>query len=102
MEFCEKCGRIIIFKNDKAICSSCGWRPKKKIRIKASEKLNKHGTIAVINEKTENVYPIVEIECPVCKNKHAYFWTSQTRSSDESETKFYRCVKCNHSWRKYR
>ncbi|PIO07920.1 transcription factor S, partial [Candidatus Pacearchaeota archaeon CG10_big_fil_rev_8_21_14_0_10_35_219] len=32
----------------------------------------------------------------------AYFWTMQTRAADESETKFYRCTKCDHTWREYR
>jgi DNA-directed RNA polymerase subunit M len=25
----------------------------------------------------------------------------QTRAADEPETKIYRCVKCQHSWREY-
>ncbi|PJB94591.1 transcription factor S, partial [Candidatus Pacearchaeota archaeon CG_4_9_14_0_8_um_filter_35_24] len=25
-----------------------------------------------------------------------------TRAADESETKFYRCTKCDHTWREYR
>ena len=102
MEFCEKCGRIILLNEGKAVCAGCGFKPKKKVKIEASEKVEKHTAIAVINEKEETVYPVVEIDCPKCKNKKAYFWTTQTRSSDESETKFYRCTKCSHAWRKYR
>ena len=102
MEFCEKCGRIIILTEGKAACAGCGFKPKKKIKLTASEKVTNREGIAVINEAAENIYPVVEIDCPECKHKKAYFWTTQTRSSDESETKFYKCTKCNHTWRKYR
>ncbi len=102
MEFCEKCGGMILMDEEKASCAACGHKLKKKPRIEASEKINKRESVAVIREDGENVYPIVEIECPNCKNKRAYFWTMQTRASDEAETKFYKCTKCKHTWRKYR
>lgn len=102
MEFCERCGGMILVKDGKAVCLSCGYRPRKKLKIEASEKINKKGSVAVINEKETNTYPVVEIKCEKCNNKKAYFWTQQTRSSDESETKFYKCTKCEHTWRVYR
>ncbi len=104
MEFCQKCGGIIRVEGDKAVCASCGSRIHKKLKIEASEKIKHSGSIPVIDEKAENVYPEVDMVCPVCKHKKAYFWTQQTRSSDESETKFYKCtnLKCGHTWRKYR
>ncbi len=76
--------------------------PKKGKKSVVSEKITRHETIAIINEESDNTNPIVQISCPKCKNKEAYFWTSQTRSSDESETKFYKCTKCKHTWRVYR
>ncbi|MEK6928400.1 MAG: transcription factor S [Nanoarchaeota archaeon] len=102
MEFCERCGGVIIIKEDKAFCASCNHRMKKKPKIESSEIMEKKETVAVINENEEYIYPIIEADCPNCKNKKAYFWTTQTRSSDEAETKFYKCVKCKHAWRKYR
>lgn len=102
MEFCQKCGGIVLVKDGKAACASCGHRINKKLKIEASEKISKHETIAVIDEEAANTYPEVDMPCPKCKNKKAYFWTQQTRSSDESETKFYKCTKCGHTWRKYR
>lgn len=102
MEFCEKCGGVIMVQAGKAACASCGAKVKKKVKIEASEKIQKHDAVAVVKEGDDNTYPIVDIDCPECKNKKAYFWTTQTRSSDESETKFYKCVKCSHTWRKYR
>lgn len=102
MEFCEKCRAIIIVQDDRAVCPNCGHRPKKKPKIEASESIESRGSVAVIKEGADNTYPIVQIECPKCDNKKAYFWTTQTRAGDESETKFYKCLKCSHTWRKYR
>lgn len=102
MEFCQKCGAIIIVKDDKAACAACGYRPKKVPKIKASEKIEKKEQVAVIKEEEANTYPIVDIKCPKCKHNQAYFWTMQTRAADESETKFYKCTKCKHTWRVYR
>ncbi|MDD5098484.1 MAG: transcription factor S [Candidatus Pacebacteria bacterium] len=101
MEFCEKCGSVIAIQENKIACAGCGHKAKKRPKIEASEKIEKREAIAVINE-AESTYPIVQIECPKCDNKKAFFWTTQTRAADESETKFYKCTKCNHTWRKYR
>ena len=79
------------------------FKTNKKIKVESSEKISQHEGIAVINEDTDNAYPIVDnMTCPKCKNKRAYFWTMQTRAADESETKFYKCTECKHIWRKYR
>ena len=67
-----------------------------------SEKIKKQDTVVVVNERSQETHPIVDISCPKCKNKKSYFWTMQTRAADESETKFYKCTKCTHTWRVYR
>ena len=89
-------------RDGKALCATCGAKSQKKPKLEASEKIEKHETIAVINEEESNTYPVVDMNCPECKHKKAYFWTTQTRASDESETKFYKCTKCKYTWRKYR
>ena len=43
----------------------------------------------------------IKIDCEKCHNKEGVSWAFQTRSADEPETKFYRCTKCNHTWRDY-
>jgi DNA-directed RNA polymerase subunit M len=40
-------------------------------------------------------------QCPECGNDEAYWYLQQTRSADESETRFYICVECDHKWRDY-
>jgi transcription factor S len=102
MEFCPKCGGMIKVENKIAVCMSCGHKPKKTPKIEASEKITHNEKIAVIKEGQDNTNPIIDITCPRCKNKKAYFWTLQTRAADESETKFYKCTKCSHTWRVYR
>ena len=102
MEFCEKCGSPILIKGKDASCVNCKYKPKKKVKIIASEKLYKKDTIVIVKEGEDNPNPIVEIVCKKCKNKKAYFWTTQTRASDESETKFYKCTNCSHTWRVYK
>ena len=102
MEFCPKCGSIIIVGEKRAVCAKCGFKPKGKVKIQVSEKIRKGEAVSVIEEKELATYPVIEIKCPKCKNKEAYFWTLQTRAADESETKFYRCTECEHTWRDYR
>ena len=95
-------GIILINEKDKAVCAACGHKLKKKPKLQASEKIANKEITTIINEKEETTDPIVEIKCIKCDNRKAYFWTRQTRGSDESETKFYKCTKCAHTWREYR
>lgn len=75
----------------------------KKTNLKVSEKMEKRKEgVAVVKDKGLEVLPVVVEKCPECGNDKAYFWTVQTRASDESETKFYKCVKCGHTRREYR
>lgn len=102
MQFCEKCGGMILVNEKKIACAGCGHRLKKKPKIETTEKSGNKDFVKIIKEGADNTSPIVEMDCPKCKNKKAYFWTLQTRASDESETKFYKCTKCENTWRKYR
>ncbi len=83
-------------------CSRCGADAGGNVKLEASEKVEVAKEIAVVTEGENEVNPKVEIECPKCQHKEAFFWTKQTRSSDEAETRFYKCTKCKHSWRVYR
>lgn len=102
MQFCPKCGAILIQKRKNYGCPRCNYSSKDKIKIEVKEKVSAGREVAVVKEKDSEVLPIVDEKCKKCGNKKSYFWTSQTRAGDESETKFYRCVKCKHTWKDYK
>jgi transcription factor S len=106
MKFCEKCGAMLIpKKEDKKtvfVCNSCGFVSNRKENIVLVEKVGdgKKTLIDVVDKKIE-VLPKVNQDCPKCDNKKSYYWLVQTRAGDEAETRFFKCVKCNHTWREY-
>lgn len=99
MEFCPKCGALLVMKKTKAGCPRCGYSAKGKVDMEIKEKINEKSSVAVLNEKKENIHPITDWECKKCGHKRAYFWIRQMRSGDEPESKFYQCVKCKNTVR---
>jgi DNA-directed RNA polymerase subunit M len=102
MEFCPKCGSILIKKRERFSCSKCGHVSKDKIKITSSEKMAEKQHVGVVHEKETSVWPAVTAVCSKCGNDQAYYWTAQMRAADEAETRFFRCTKCKHVWREYR
>ncbi|MDD5191902.1 MAG: transcription factor S [Candidatus Nanoarchaeia archaeon] len=102
MQFCPKCGCVLVEKTKNFGCARCGYKAKGKVKIETSEQIQVKPKIGVIKEKDTDVFPVTNANCPKCNNGEAYFWTSQTRAGDEAETKFFRCTKCKHTWREYR
>jgi len=101
MEFCPKCGAVLIQKRKNYGCARCEYSTKDKFKIKTSEKIEEKSKVVVI-KKEMNTLPVVIEKCKKCGNDKAYFWTIQTRAGDEAETKFFKCTKCDHTWREYR
>ena len=101
MQFCPRCGAVLIQKRKNYGCPRCNYSTKEKVRIFSSEKMNDKKEIAIV-KKDEQILPVTTAICKQCKNHEAYFWTVQTRSGDEAETKFFKCTKCEHTWREYR
>ncbi|MFA5174201.1 MAG: transcription factor S [Candidatus Pacearchaeota archaeon] len=101
MEFCPKCGCVLVEKKKNFGCPRCNYNAKTKVKLESSEKITIKPEIGVVSDKDTDVFPIINAQCPKCTNKEAYFWTSQTRSGDEAETRFFRCTKCKHTWREY-
>lgn len=102
MEFCPKCGAVLIQKRKNFGCARCNYSSKDKIKITTSEKIGEKGEIGVISGKDTETLPVVAEKCKKCGNEKAFFWTVQTRAGDEAETKFFKCTKCEHIWREYR
>ncbi len=99
MEFCPKCGALLIMKKTKAGCPRCNYVSKGKVDMEIGEEVCEQVTVGVIDEKKSNVNPITDWTCRKCGNKRAYFWIRQMRSGDEAESKFYQCVKCKNTVR---
>lgn len=109
MEFCDKCGAMMYPKriNGKVVlvCNSCGFvKDSLNTGMKFVEKREKNPKVELVvvdSSTTVNVMPKVKAICPRCGNDEAYWWMVQTRRGDEAPTRFYRCTKCNYTWREY-
>lgn len=99
MEFCPKCGAILVMKKFRVGCPRCKYVAKNKVNMEMKEEVNEATPVIVVDEKEGNVNPITEWECLKCRHKRAYFWIRQMRAGDEAESKFYRCVKCGNTVR---
>ncbi len=84
-------------KDGKMKCS-CGYVQQEG---KIKEKKKKTEEVAVVDKKQPDVYPKMKYDCKKCDNNEAFFWTLQTRSADEPETRFFKCTKCGNINREY-
>ena len=108
MQMCETCGSLMRpEKTNGSVVFVCGNGCRiEKADNCAPEKLSQKiehdplDNVQVIESKSVNL-PIMEYPCPKCKNNKVFWWTRQTRSSDEPETRFYKCTDCSHIWREY-
>ena len=106
MDFCPKC-EVRLKKNDDGLlaCSKCQFVKEKTVNITKEKSEDANSEFLVMDESDMNqakgLESTVPIDCEKCHNKEGVSWTFQTRSADEPETKFYRCTKCNHTWRDY-
>jgi len=102
--FCPKCGSILRPKDKggkKVLFCSCGFSktPDEQENTSIKETVQSAKAIEVIENTETN--PKIKANCEKCGNKVAYYWTRQTRGADEPETRFFRCTKCNYTWREY-
>ena len=116
MEFCPECDSIL--KPEKVetdegttvmlVCSKCGYKKpmssrKIKPRVTSVIKHDIKQRVTIIGKEEQKIstLPTIKVECPKCGNTLAYVWQVQTRGGDESSTQFFRCTKCNHTFREY-
>lgn len=96
--FCPKCKGLMYPKNDLIICKKCGFEKK----ISGSNVVvneQKEKTIEILEDKIIDVLPKTRVTCPKCGHKEAFWILRQMRGSDEPETRFYTCTKCEFKWR---
>lgn len=83
-------------------CRKCGTTLNKATKdTKIVEKV-KNNKGVILLEKDEITMPTTEKECPKCQHDKSYYWLQQTRSADEPPTQFFKCEKCNYTWREYK
>ena len=108
MKFCPSCETRLRLKFDEnqVVCPKCGFtiteqEPTVTINV-SNVTTQEHNALRVLDaENNTEVLPTINIECPKCNNNLAVWWLLQTRSADEATTQFFRCIKCNHTWRNY-
>lgn len=102
MKFCPKCKGLLMPSKEGLICMSCGHKEIASVEVK--EEIKRKPKIAATEGKEgelKDTMPTVDAICSKCNNEKAYWYTQQTRASDEPETQFFICTKCSHRWRKY-
>ena len=102
MKFCPKC-EVKLRKSDSGLkCSKCGYvegaEEKQTEQIAEPEE---ESILAFEGNEGDESHPTIKIECEKCGHDEAIWWMLQTRSADEPTTQFYRCTKCQHTWRNY-
>lgn len=73
------------------------------ITLKGKNKKLKIKTVEEAPNEEDNVTreEYEKIDCAKCGAKKVISWIEQTRASDEPPTRFYKCLKCGHTWRDY-
>jgi len=88
-------------------CMICGYEadfdPKIVPNAQGDRNMKSKAKAALVIEGDNQPNPnmVVTAICTKCKHDKASTWQVQTRGADEPMTHFYRCVKCNHTWREY-
>ena len=98
MEFCPKCGSILMMKTKRVGCPKCDYVAKGKVNMVMKEEIDERVEAMVVRGK-DNINPVTDWDCHACGSKKAEFWIKQMRSGDEPESKFYKCVKCGKTCR---
>ena len=107
MDFCPKC-EIRLKKNNNGSalgCPKCDYVKENIVKDDQVKLDESNSDFTVMGKDDMNIVKglesTIKIDCEKCHNQEGVWWTFQTRSADEPETKFYRCIKCNHTWRDY-
>lgn len=106
MQTCPKDGSLLIPKRVDGkkilVCLTCNHTQSTDASAQIKETVTKKSTINVIDDSDSDAqHPIIDAECPKCKNTKAHYWLVQTRAGDEPATRFFKCTTCKHIWREY-
>jgi DNA-directed RNA polymerase subunit M len=114
MDFCNKCDSLLSPKKigNKVVpfCPDCNESKENgslgKISFEDEERKNdpEGGKMLIIEDDSNAVTgrSRKEMICPKCQTIETIeYWEIQTRSADESPTRFFRCLTCEKNWREY-
>ncbi|MFY9800108.1 MAG: transcription factor S [Methanoregula sp.] len=102
--FCPECKSLLISSGGQLKCRKCGYIRKIEVADQMKyERKRKEKEIMIVDDEEERIktMPTIQIKCPKCENNLAIWWLRQLRAADESEVRFFRCTKCDHTWRQY-
>jgi DNA-directed RNA polymerase subunit M len=80
-------------------CNKCGYTNKKVKKNIVVNKQEKKDTAVIEDKEKMNILPKTKTKCPKCGHNEAYWIIRQMRGSDEPESRFYTCTKCQYKWR---
>ena len=102
MKFCPNC-EVRLKKTDTGLrCTKCDYTEGGATTIKQVKEEKEVSELNVLEESDrQETLPTIKIDCEKCGHDQAVWWMLQTRSADEPTTQFYRCIKCNFTWRNY-
>ncbi len=110
MEFCPKCGSIMVprRRNSKTVlvCPKCGYVKENPSKMRVLSKRITHREtertyVIDYEEMFKGVPKTRGVKCPKCGHDEAYYVILQTRRADEPPTRIYKCTRCGHVWREY-
>jgi len=58
MEFCPKCGSVLVEKRKNFGCVNCNYTAKGKVKIEAKETMKEKQEVGVIKDKDTDVFPV--------------------------------------------
>lgn len=101
MKFCPKC-EVRLKKSEFGLrCPKCDYLEGHTSTTKKTQEDEVSEFNVLEESEGQETLPTIKIDCGKCGNKEAVWWMLQTRSADEPTTQFYRCTKCNYTWRNY-
>ncbi|MHA1945928.1 MAG: hypothetical protein ACXAC6_09990 [Candidatus Hodarchaeales archaeon] len=111
MNFCQKCGNMLIPQNKKGRkagflnlrCNFCQITEEAmidgisyQVKTRFNHKLEDQSQIITENFSID---PTIRQACPKCGYLEAYYWQGSNRRKQEWEsTTYYRCIKCKNTW----
>ncbi len=101
MKFCPNC-EVRLKKSDSGLrCPKCDYAEGSTSTTKKVQEDEVSEFNVLEESEGQETLPTIKIDCGKCGHDEAVWWMLQTRSADEPTTQFYRCIKCNHTWRNY-